>query len=92
MALNAQSPAIPLSGTPIVTCNARVHLADPTLVLRLAKHAFARIMREKGDRWETVRIVLEEDLRHRRCFKLGKDRRLKKIMKTTWQGVSKVTF
>jgi hypothetical protein len=61
-------------------------------LFRIAKHAFARIMREKGDKWETVRTVLEEDLRHHRCVHLKKDRRLRKIVRQTWEDVSKVIF
>jgi hypothetical protein len=79
------SPACPFSYHHLSTWS-------DNLLCRIAKHAFARIMREKGDEWETVRIVLEEDLRHRRCVHLNKDRRLRKIMRKTWQDVSKVTF
>ncbi|KAH8090595.1 hypothetical protein HD553DRAFT_302813 [Filobasidium floriforme] len=70
---------------------ARCDVPNNTFVW-IAKHAFARIMREKGDKWETVRTVLEEDLRHHRCVHLNKDRRLRKIMRQTWEDVSKVTF
>lgn len=90
--LGATSPTIPLSGEYLLYV---LLLQNPTLkysLFRIAKHAFARIMREKGDKWETVRTVLEEDLRHHRCVHLKKDRRLRKIVRQTWEDVSKVIF
>lgn len=90
--LGATFPTIPLSGEYLLYV---LPLQHPTLkdsLFRIAKHAFARIMREKGDKWETVRTVLEEDLRHHRCVHLNKDRRLRKIMRQTWEDVSKVIF
>jgi hypothetical protein len=90
--LGATFPTIPLSGEYLLYV---LPLQHPTLKdsrSRIAKHAFARIMREKGDKWETVQTVLEEDLRHHRCVHLSKDRRIRKIMRQTWEDVSKVTF
>lgn len=90
--LNATFPTIPLSGKYLSCVVPLQRLTFKDSLIRIAKHAFARIMREKGDKWETVRTVLEEDLRHHRCVHLNKDRRLRKIMRQTWEDVSKVTF
>ena len=90
--LGATLRTVPLSGKYLsgVVPLQRLTLKDSRY--RIAKHAFARIMREKGDKWETVQTVLEEDLRHHRCVHLSKDRRIRKIMRQTWEDVSKVTF
>lgn len=90
--LGATFPTIPLSGKYLSCVLPLQRLTPKDSLFRIAKHAFARIMREKGDKWETVRTVLEEDLRHHRCVHLKKDRRLRKIVRQTWEDVSKVIF